>query len=235
MLSVGPDWLRILLQALVPTATILDRYQNAFNRVEVSTFLTFAASPHLALALAILLYVLTALYQFWHGDRRLPMWKLLILCVLSSLNLGLLNPFSLPTLLLPIGVWWLVRSVWARRILWKEALPIIALGVTSLPLVFYNAWTFSQDPFWGIAYGSQNYQISYPLDVVLIGYGVVSLLAIIGTLRSWRHKLPVRFLAFWGVVVWLIGYIPVDYQRRFSFGLAPVLAILAVDGWRQIA
>jgi hypothetical protein len=187
------------------------------------------------LALAILLYVLVTLYQYQQCGRELPLWRLLVSSALFSLILGLLNPFSLPTLLLPVGIWWIVRSVQARRVLWKEAFPIIVMGLTSLPLVIYNAWTFSRDPFWGVAYGSQNYQISYPLDVVLIGYGVMSVLAFIGARRGWRTKLSVRFLTFWVVVVWLMGYIPVNYQRRFSLGLAPILAVLAVPGWQQVA
>ena len=149
--------------------------------------------------------------------------------------MGLLNPFSLPTLLLPLGLFWLARSIQARRPLWQEALSLIAMGLTALPLVVYNFLTFTHDPFWGEAYGTQNIQPSYPLDVVLISYGVLGLLAIVGTMHLWHTRVSTRVLFFWSLIVILMGYIPVPYQRRFSLGLVPVLAVLAVAGWRWVA
>lgn len=234
-LSIGPAWLISLAQALAPAATFLSRYQNAFNRPEVNTFLLFAAAPHLPLALAILLWVLAQLYRHDRHTEKLSVARFLLSYGLPALLLGLLNPFSLPTLLLPLGLWWVVRSVQARRILWQQALPIGVMGVAVLPLVAYNAWMFSQDPFWGKAYGSQNYQISFPPDVVLMGFGVMGILALAGAIRTWRSRPMTRFLTFWAIVVLLLGYLPVNYQRRFSLGLAPILAILAVAGWRFVA
>jgi hypothetical protein len=38
-------------------------------------------------------------------------------------------------------------------------------------------------------------------------------------------------LLCWSVAVLAIGYFPVRYQRRFSLGLGPALAVLAVVGW----
>ncbi len=234
-LSVGPAWLISVGKALVPAATILDRYQNAFNRPEVNTFLLFAAAPHLPLALALLLICAATVYRQWETGERCSAGRFILSYILPVALLGLLNPFSLPTLLLPLGLWWIVRSAQARRVLWREALPLLAIGSTALPLFAYNLLTFSQDPFWGKAYGSQNYQISFPPDVVLVGYGVMGLLAIIGAAHLWRTRPAARFAPFYAIVVVLLGYIPVTYQRRFSLGLAPMLAILAVVGWRWIA
>lgn len=234
-LSVGPAWLISIAQALIPAATFFNRYQNAFNRPEVNTALLFAAAPHLPLALAILLTCMATLYRQWETGQHPSAWRFIHSYILLPAFLGLLNPFSLPTLLLPLGLWWIVRSAKARQLLWREALPLLAIGLTALPLFVYNLLTFTQDPFWGKAYGSQNYQISFPPDVVLMGYGVMGLLAIIGAAQMWRARPKARFASFYAVVVILMGYIPVTYQRRFSLGLAPVLAILAVAGWRWIA
>ncbi len=234
-LSVGPAWLISVVQALIPAATFLNRYKNAFNRPEVNTFLLFAAAPHLPLALAILLFVIATLYRQWETGQRFPARRFILSYILPVLSLGLLNPFSLPTALLPLGLWWIVRSVQARRILWREAFPLLAMGLSALPLFVYNVLTFTQDPFWGKAYGSQNYQISFPPDVVLMGYGVMGLLAIIGAVQMWRARPDARFAPFYVIIVALMSYIPVNYQRRFSLGLAPMLALLAVAGWRWIA
>ncbi len=69
--------------------------------------------------------------------------------------------------------------------------------------------------------------------MILVGYGVLGVLAIAGVARVWRTHPTTRLLSFWAIVVVLMGYIPVNYQRRFVLGLGPVLAILAVLGWRQ--
>jgi hypothetical protein len=234
-LSVGPTWLVSVLQTLVPTIEIVDRYKSAISRAEFNTFLVFGDPPHLPLALATLLFILITVYRQWQSKARFPLWRLALTYLLPTLILGLLNPFSLPTLLLPLGVFWLARSIQARRPLWQEALPLILMGLTALPLVAYNFLTFTQDPFWGKAYGSQNFQPSYPIDVVLLSYGVLGILAVAGTVRTWRTQVSTCVLFFWSLIVILMGYIPVPYQRRFSLGLAPVLALLAVAGWRWVA
>lgn len=234
-LSVGPTWLVPVLEAFIPTLETLERYSGAISRAEFNTFLVFSGPPHLPLALATLLFILITVYQQWNTKARFPLWRFTLSYIVATLFLGLLNPFSLPTLLLPLGLFWLARSIQARRPMWQEALPLIAMGVTALPLVAYNFLTFTQDPFWGKAYGTQNTQPSYPLDVVLISYGMLGLLAIVGTVHLWRTRTSTRVLFFWSLMVILMGYIPVPYQRRFSLGLAPALALLAVAGWRWVA
>ena len=220
--SVGPTWLIPVLEALIPAVKVLDRYKDAISRAEFNTFLVFSGPPHLPLALAALLFILITVHQQWKTKTRFPVWRFVLSYILPTLFLGLLNPFSLPTLLLPLGLFWLARSIQARRPLWQEALSLIAMGLTALPLVVYNFLTFTHDPFWGEAYGTQNIQPSYPLDVVLISYGVLGLLAIVGTMHLWHTRVSTRVLFFWSLIVILMGYIPVPYQRRFSLGLVPI-------------
>jgi len=231
VLSVGPTWLIPVLEALIPTLETLERYRGAISRAEFNTFLVFSGPPHLPLALAALLFILMTTYQQWNAKAQFSLWRFVPSYIFPTLFLGLLNPFSLPTLLLPLGLFWLAHSIQAKSPLWQEALPLIAIGLTALPLVAYNFLSFTQDPFWGKAYGMQNTQPSYPIDVVLISYGALGLLAIVGTVQLWRTHTSTRALFFWGLSVGLMGYIPVSYQRRFSLGLAPVLALLAVAGW----
>jgi len=235
LLSAGPSWLFSVLKALIPTVEFFSRYNTAISRSEFNTFLTFAAPPHLPLALATLLFILSTVYRQWQTQTRFSPGRFSLSYILPTLLLGLLNPFSLPTLLLPLGLLWLARSIQARRPVWRETPPLIAMGLAALPLVVYNFLIFTQDPFWGKAYGSQNTQPSYPLDVVLVSYGVLGLLALAGAARQWRTHVQTRILSAWSLIVIAMGYIPVPYQRRFSLGLAPALALLAVAGWRWIA
>jgi hypothetical protein len=234
-LSAGPAWLIIVIRTLIPSATWLVRYDNAFSRPEVNTFLLFSAAPHLPLALAILLYSTAVALRQTSSSTKVSAPRFVLYYVLFPLLLGLLNPFSLPTLLLPLSLLWLIRSFRSRRVLWLEAGPLLIMGLTILPLFLYNVWVFSQDPFWARAYGTQNFQISFPPDVMLIGYGLAGILAIAGALRAWRDEPTQRKLLLWIVVVLLMGYLPVRYQRRFSLGLAPALAVIAVVGWEWAA
>ncbi len=230
-MSVGPAWLISALQLLLPAADFLLRYDNAFNRPEVNTFLLLNAAPHLPLALAILLYVLAA--QWKRSSQSTA--RFIGTYILLPLSLGLLNSFSLPPLLLLSGLLALWRTGQEKRLSWRDWLPPVTITLAVTPLVVYNLWAFTRDPFWGQAYGSQNYQISFPPDVVLLGYGVMGGLALVGAGRLWRNKPRQRLLIIWGATLYLIGYIPVPYQRRFSLGLGPLLAVLAVSGWRTLA
>lgn len=238
-LSVGPNWVISILQAFMPTAEFLSRYTGAISRAEFNTFLLFAAPPHLPWALTLLLLILRDVYRQWQTTTPLPVWRFVLSYLLLPLCLGLLNPFSLPTLLLPLGVLWAARLLQTRRLVWLETQPVLVMGCVTLPLVIYNLLAFTQDPFWGKAYGSQNYQPAFAVDVVLMGYGVLGLLAILGVVQMWRSRLPAptappRLVFFWSVIVFLMSYIPVSYQRRFSLGLAPALTLLAVPGWRWL-
>ena len=232
-LSVGPAWLVALLHLLLPGADFLARYDSAFNRPEVNTLLLLGAAPHLPFALAILLYILA---DRWRGQttfRQHP-WRFAGTYLLLPLLLGLLNAFSLPPLLVLSGLQALWRSWQRKQLAWQDWGSLFVMSGAVLPLVGYNLWTFTRDPFWGQAYGSQNYQISFPPDVVLLGYGVMGGLAIIGAVWLWRTQPDKRLLILWGATLYLLGYVPVPYQRRFSLGLGPLLAVLAVSGWEVL-
>jgi hypothetical protein len=235
VLAIGPDWLLRVIRVLAPRVTWLARYDQAFNRPEVATLYLFNTAPHLAFALAILLFIVAFDYRRQLSPERFTVTRLALYYVALPLILGLLNPFSLPTLVLPLGIWWVVRSCRARRLLVKEALPLVVMVLATLPVLAYNWWSFTQDPFWGRTYGGQNIQYSFPPDMVLLGYGLVGLLAIAGAVQACRKSQRPCMLALWALVVLLLGYLPVTYQRRFSLGLAPALAVLAATGWQWVA
>ncbi len=236
-LSVGPGWIIAMLRALAPRAAFLLRYRDAFNRQEVNTFLLFDAAPHLPLALALLLGITASFYRYelrgtstsiWRssGEGEVPTWFRALLYSLGVVLIALLNPFSLPPLLLLLGLAWLWRCWRDRRLYWQGATLLGAMGAVALPFVVYNLLIFSRDPFWGRAYGSQNFQVSFPPDVVLMGYGLMGVAALLGSFRE-RQTPSVQFLAYWSLSLWLLGYLPLPYQRRFSLGLSPALAVLA--------
>jgi len=70
---------------------------------------------------------------------------------------------------------------------------------------------------------------------VMWGYGIVSILAIWAALRYWRARDEGRFLLTLALVLLVSSYIPVTYQRRFGFGLGPVIAVLSAPAWLWMA
>ncbi len=231
-LAVGPGWLAALIQAFLPACAWCGRYNSAFNRPEVNTALLLVAPPHLPLSLAGLLWLWA---DFWRRrEAGYPAATLARYAALAA-ALGLLNPFCLAPALLPLGVWWLAASTATRKPLWSMALPLAALGLAALPLLLYNYTTFTLDPFWGMAYGSQNFQASLPLDGVIWGYGFATLLAGWAVWRYWRGRSEGRFLLTLALVLLTTSYLPVTYQRRFGFGLGPLLAVLAAPAWQWAA
>lgn len=82
------------------TIKLFSRYNSAVSRSEVNTFLTFAVPPHLPLALAALLFILSTVYRQRQTKSRVSPGRFVLSYVLPTL----LNPFSLPTPSYPLAV-----------------------------------------------------------------------------------------------------------------------------------
>jgi hypothetical protein len=98
----------------------------------------------------------------------------------------------------------------------------------ALPALVPTVANFSLDPFWFATYSLQNQLPSPAPHELLVELGPTFLLAAFGAIM-----LRARIAPF-GILIWLllslIGmYLPVQYQRRLSFGIQPVFAVLAAN------
>jgi hypothetical protein len=89
--------------------------------------------------------------------------------------------------------------------------------------------TFSLDPFWVTTYSAQNLLPSPAPHELLVDLGPTLVLAILGAIMLRGQVAP------FGLLVWLLleliaMYLPVPFQRRLSFGIQPVLAVVAANG-----
>lgn len=205
----------------------LELLTTEFHRPEVSTFVTLLAAPHLGLGLALLL--LTA-----HGylsSCSTAGWTSPLLTGLAALGLSLTNPFSLVTLFVVLLCHLVL--LWARQSprLCRAALSGGVIVLVALPPLAHNVFVFGRDPFWSASYVRQNIQYSAaPADLAL-GWGVLVPLALLGLPVVLRPLTLGRSLILvWIVASLLLMYAPVGFQRRFAFGLHPMLAILAAVG-----
>jgi hypothetical protein len=187
--------------------------------LEMNSFGVFLSAPHLMLGLALTLaipplYLRAAAGRGW--------WPL----ALATLALGLIHPFNLPVVasVLAVDAAWQLARDGNRRPL-AVLLPAVALAT---PILAYNAWVFTFDPFWSGTYGKQNLMPSpHPLGA-WVDFGLVMLAAPLG-LWLWRpwSRPEHRLLLLWIGLTFAWMYAPVQFQRRLGFGLQPGLSVAA--------
>lgn len=228
-LVLGSSGVGFLAQLVAPAPATVDQplglFAKELNEPEMSTFLVLFTPPHLMLGLALLLLVAVVYLRAWAragGSLALQLGVLVA-------GLGLVNPFSLVTLAAILPVHLALQAA-----LHRQAPPPAAarcVGATLLvaaPFLAYSARTFAGDGFWGATYGTQNVLLSGTPLSLLVAFGAVAPLAAIGTVQLARRRTPAGLLvATWIVVSLTLMFAPVNVQRRFGFGLHPLLAAAA--------
>ena len=149
---------------------------------------------------------------------------------LLTFGVGVVNSYSLATVCTVVSVHAVVMTVLTRRLVWRGLFGAAVVVAAAAPIFAYGVLTFvvGTDPFWGVAYGRQNQTPSPPPIDAFTALGAILVLALAGVPIVLRRPTPGRVL----VLVWIataIGmmYLPTGVQRRFAFGLQPMLAMVA--------
>ena len=201
------------------------------NWPEVNTFLVLLTAPHLQLGLAFLLLAARYYLVSWTSTSVANP----AVAGAMALALGLTNPFSLVTLCVVVtvhlGLMWLPSRALPRRAIWSG----ITILLGSAPLLAYNLLAFAADPFWSLTYGQQNVQPSPPPIQLVLGLGGLLVFTLSGLRGFLRRPTP----GTWFVLVWIalslgLMYAPLQVQRRFAFGLHPLLAVVAAVGLEPV-
>ncbi|MFN0072950.1 MAG: hypothetical protein ACKVVP_15810 [Chloroflexota bacterium] len=198
---------------------------------ELNTFLVLFTAPHLMLGLAaIMVWAVGYCRALCQTGVR---WLGLI--GLATIIVGLTNPFSLVSMLCiafaHTGLGWIV----SRRITWSSVITLSAVALSAGPFLAYNVLVFGRDPFWGATYGAQNALISAPPVELALSYGGLLILTVIGAQLLLRDRSEgARLIVVWIVLITLLMYAPVSFQRRFGFGLQPILALAASFGLQLV-
>ena len=202
-------------------------YFPEWNVPEVSTFLTLFTYPHLMVALGLILLAARS-YITWvqQGQRR----DVAIL-ILAVILIGFANPFSLGTISAVAGVYLVAEFALLRKLEFRQISGTLSVWAASLPFLLYNFLTFTNDPFWGTVYGTQNILPTHSPLAIASGFGLIIPLAVLGAARiALQRSRPQLFLICWIVTSLVLMYLPVPFQRRFAFGLHPFLSVLAGFG-----
>ena len=116
---------------------------------------------------------------------------------------------------------------------WVQGLAAVALG--ALPMLAYSWGAIRQHPVLA-EWNQQNLTPSPPLIEVMLGYGLVMVLAIVGVvLGKARSRPSSRLLITWAILGFVMLYLPISLQRRLMLGLFVPMAALAGLGIQAIA
>jgi hypothetical protein len=189
---------------------------------EMNGFGLIFAAPHVPLAMAATLELARALLR---PCRRLHVALLVKIALLSAV-VALLHPFHVPVLLgaaLVAGA-----AYWLGRRGAGTLVAAIVAGFAALPVLVPTVATFSFQSFWVTTYSSQNLLPSPAPHELLVDLGPTLVLALLGAFML-RGRVAPFGLLLWLLLALIAMYLPVPYQRRLSFGIQPMLAVVAAN------
>jgi hypothetical protein len=221
-IASGLGWLTEIIAPTPPTGVS----PMDFWLMDGYTYLAVLVTPHFSAAIALLLAIFVLLLK----DPDGPGVREGVLAALASLALGLIHPYSLLLADLVPLLYWSVEALQTRRMNRRGVLAVVAMGLCQLPLLIYDLWVFLSQPVFA-SWSAQNVTLSPPLRIYLWGYGVLLVLAAIGTVVSvrWRRR-GMAFPLLWIFLVAVLAHVPWSLQRRFLEGVQVPLGLLAGVG-----
>jgi len=190
------------------------------------SFFSIYNSPHFiaSLTLIILIFLLSLL--------AFENYKLIysLAAGLSALFLFQFHPYHLLTIFGVLGVFVCIYVIRKKRLNIGHLKHCLVLLIFSIPPIIYHSWTLSN--FWvRQQHFLQNITLTPLLPMVLIGYGLLLPLALIGAFlilkKSEKDEKDI-FLLFWFLIQFLLIYSPVAFQRRLLEGFQIVLALIVL-------
>lgn len=189
-------------------------------------------TPHFSLGFGLLTLTFVCLVKLdaVNTTRQILRWT--VLAILTANLAALVYVYHLAVIGLVAGLYVLWRLV--ERGSWRAWLPPLLVAVSLLPLLVYYGWGGGDDPYWQ-RYTRHDHVIPPPPPAgVLIGFGVLGLLAIIGALWWWRRR-QTPLVPLWALAQVAALYTPgVAYSGRFALGLSIPVATLAAVGLEAV-
>ena len=197
---------------------------------ETFGFLATLTFPHLLLARAFLLLALDA-YLEAAAVRPRAAWSAAAWLV----GLVLLQPLSIAAAAAAMGahqLLLLLRAAFARERphLWRNARPAVIALAGPVLLIGLYALLLQRNAFMQ-AWAAQNILASPHVAHYLLAYGLLLPFAIPGAWRAWRAGSNERLmLVGWGLMLPVLAYLPVAFQRRLPEAGWVALSALAALG-----
>lgn len=150
-----------------------------------------------------------------------------IIAGLASLFWFIFHPFHFFTIAIVLTVAIFVKGIFEKKFPWSYIKHFIVLLAFSFPAIIYHFFIIAADP---IISGRSEQNLLYTPSwwLVLISYGVVGVLAMLGAIRSTRkNESKWLFITIWFIVQTLLLYAPLTFQRRLAQNLHFPIVILA--------
>ncbi|MCC7492282.1 MAG: hypothetical protein IT204_08060 [Fimbriimonadaceae bacterium] len=198
---------------------------------EAITFLSAYLNPLFTVSVALLLVSLVC------GELaiRTQRYGYAAVAGLAGLLLANIHTYDAVPLLLTLGVYTLWQSAAAGQQARGGWLALGLIVLLTVPAVGYQKWLIGSDALY--AAKANTVTATPPLPTMLVSYGLLLPLALVGVVRALRQRRwPGRFLVVWLVVHAGCIYLPsglFPFQRKMIEGFHVVLAVLATLGlWR---
>jgi hypothetical protein len=212
--SAGLGWLGVVLGAFPIDLWVPEAF----------VFYSLVSNPHFPLAIALMLALVANVV--WPGRG---VWRWLV-PGLTALALALVQPFALAVVYPGVALYLLLRGWFDKPWPLPGLVAVISAALFSVPVLLYDYRVYTANPMLA-AWSAQNLTPAPPVLDLVLGFGLVGLLAILGGVLVMRAR-DRRGLALvtWSVVTLVLVYIPFALQRRFLTGLGLPLAVLAAQG-----
>lgn len=200
---------------------------------EAIPFLTAYTNAHFPLVAALMLIVARMFI-----DHELGRFLRNLVSLLCGLMLAMIQPIAVVSILVIFACWLLVEIYVSWRVSGRlddeenknSWLTLLMFLIGSIPVLLYEIFLTQSHPAITI-WNQQNLTPSPAIYEVLIGFGILLVLAVMGAVAYRLHNsCKGRLLITWVVLSAILIYIPYPLQRRFLMGFFFPLACLAAYG-----
>ena len=162
-----------------------------------------------------------------------PDLKAMAIAGLAAVALAMILPFALLTVWAVSAVFIMWVIIGYRRLPWELIWLTLCVIILSMPVVVYQYWVSTSNPILA-GWGAQNITPAPRVLDFILGYGLVGLLAVLGSSQIFRQRgHPTSgelFVFVWAATTIVLVYVPFELQRRLITGLHLPLCILAAIG-----
>lgn len=218
-LGSGLGWLQLPLGwNLRPDLSPID-----FWLIDAYGFFSLLVFPHFAAVIALLAIAFDRLAAYFAAGRV----RDLLFVAAAGVGLQWVQPYAPWVLDLTSVSLAVLSGMRSRRTLTVLGM----LGASQAPYFIYSVRLFGGDPVWA-SIQAQTVTLSPPPAAYVLGYGLLTPLAVWGAVRALRRRVleASRLAAIWPLAAFALAYLPWNLQRRFTEGVMAPLAILAALG-----
>jgi hypothetical protein len=191
---------------------------------ESNTFNTLTQSPLLILSQILILLTFVLFIKAWETKKI----KLLFWVNISYLTTILIHPFDTVIIFLVLGGWslFVLFNQKNKQIIYYylSLSPALILGGA------YYLWLLS-DPVMA-QFRQQNILLSPNFILYIFGFGLIFYLSLLGSFYIIKRKIYqnnyINLMLIWGLLGFIMVYLPLDFNRRLSNGWQIPLIFLSI-------